>query len=301
MFKQVHELLIEAGMDAEEAYDYNKERTPHMRISRVGYPIVSTLLEDFVFSKLPVVPDVRVKTEREINSSKVKRLMATGSGYLFEQIVADILRQNKELEVRNQYFVSYGESLRLNGSCDMVAFNHGNSTMTVVECKSLKYGTLKEVKSQALENDSSSGYTSQLAVYIEALKQSFPNWTVNGCWMVWAKASASLFKVPFTLDSELIAKEALEKVRLYSLFASLYEAKNYEACLDMLNLLTLPTKPPVYAYYANSCPAHYSPWCNMLIDEIGEPYDEAKEHLKLMLEYSFTKDLTLAQNLLDLV
>jgi hypothetical protein len=303
--KNVHDYLQLSGLDAEEAYNYNKDLQPHMRISRVGLPLVDTLLTDFVFPKLPVLPQ-RPKTKERLNADYVKRSMSQATGYLFEQLVIDVLSKEVDLEVRKQIKLEYHN---LSGTCDILVFNHKEKKATVVECKALKYGTKKESCVMALFNNDLSGYTSQLAIYKEAAALKFPEYTTDATWMVWAKKSASLFKVPFHVsgaDSKLLAADSVEKTNNYAKFKSAFEAKDQEACLRFLKVDELPTKNYGFGGYKEAaCPMHFNPWSKTLLDEDGLPYDDAETTLALMLCYSMNRipemSSQIEENLLSLV
>lgn len=300
-FANVHDLLQSAANDAKVAYEYNLHLPNHMRISRVGQPLVSLLLEDFVFSRLPNIAPVKVLSEKARNQDKVKRTMAQATGYIFEQVVIDILKQNPLLEVMPQHRVKLGS---LSGTCDILVVNTLEARATVVECKALKYGTKKDACAQALFNDSSTGYLSQLAIYRQAVQQEYGLYDVDAYWMVWCKESASLFKVAFdesgTNYNEL-EKEALQKCHEYSVFELAAELKNFGYCLNALDLNRLPLKKPYYSGFAPACPIHYSPWSKLLLDEDGQPWEDADENLSLMLKVSLENDGQAAETLLKLL
>lgn len=299
-FANVHDLLLAAGSDAQIAYEYNLDKPQHMRISRVGQPLVSLLLEDFLFSKLPELPK-KPLTEVQENGKKIKALMAQGTGYYFEQVVIEILKKNPNLKIFPQYKVDLGY---LSGTCDIVVVNEAEARVTVVECKALKYGTKKEACSEALFNDMSTGYLSQLTVYKHALQQEYGLYEVDACWMVWCKATASHFKVKLQ-ESKVNEQELIDLVKMkcmaYKLFASFYNAKDLDQCLNMLNLSSLPLKTPFFSGWSAACSAHYSPWIHLLLDETGVPWEDAEDHLKLMLKVSLENDGQAADSLLQLM
>jgi hypothetical protein len=287
--KNVHDYLQLSGLDAEEAHNYNKDLQPHMRISRVGLPLVDTLIADFVFPKLPELTP-RPKTKERLNADYVKRSMSQATGYLFEQLVIDVLSQEPGLEVHKQMKLEYQN---LTGTCDIIVLNHKDKKATVVECKALKYGTKKECCVSALFNNDLTGYTSQLAIYKEAAALKLPGYTTEATWMVWAKKSASLFKVPFAVsgaDSKLLASDSVDKTNDYANFKSAFEAKDQEACLKILKIDELPMKNYGFGGYKEAaCPIHFSPWSKTLLDENGLPYDDAETTLALMLCFAMNR------------
>lgn len=300
-FSNVHDLLKKAGSDAEAAYSYNLDKPSHMRISRVGQPLVSLLLEDFVFSKLPQLAQKKVLTEAQQNGERVKRTMAQATGYLFEQIVIDLLSQKPDLKIFPQYKVDLGY---LSGTCDIVVVNEAEARVTVVECKALKYSTKREACREALFNDAATGYLSQLAVYKHALKQNYSYHEVNATWMVWCKGSASLFKVPFTeanADEAALMQEVMGKCTAYKNFKLAFESKDIHYCLNFLPLSSLPLKKPFYSGWSATCSAHYSPWASLLVDESGVPWDDYQENLTLMLKVCLSDDVQAKETLLKLI
>jgi hypothetical protein len=299
----VHDLLLNAGSDAKVAYEYNLGKPNHMRISRVGQPLVSLLLEDFVFSKLPELPKKQL-TERQKNQEKVKRVMAQATGYLFEQAVIDILKEQPNLEIKAQHKVNLNN--KLTGTCDILAVNTEEARATVIECKALKYNTKKEACYSALFNDSATGYLSQLAVYREAIQQEYGLYDVQAYWMVWCKGSAQLFKVPFEesgYDATTVVATAMDKVEAYANFKLMYEAKDSPSLLFALTdrLHTLPLRQPYFSGYSAACSAHYSPWSALLLDVDGVPFDDAKDFLELMLKVSLQNDGQAKETLLQLM
>lgn len=299
-FTNVHDLLLAAGNDAKVAYEYNLDKPNHMRISRVGQPLVSLLLDDFIFPCLPQLPK-KPLTELQQNGQTIKRLMAQGTGYYFEQVIIEILKKNPDLKILPQYKVDLGY---LSGTCDIVVINEAEARVTVLECKALKYGTKKEACTDALFNDPSTGYLSQLTVYKHALEREYGLYEVQAFWMVWCKASASHFKVALSesnVNEAALMLDVQAKCEGYKSFKALCEAKDFNGCLSALNLSSLPLRKPYYSGWSAGCSTHYNPWSNLLLDEDGTPWEDAEENLNLMLKVSLENDVQAKEILLQLM
>lgn len=298
---KVHDLLSCAAFDAEEAYTYNFNKPNHMRISRAGLPLVSMLLEDFVFPSLPEPPKKQM-TERKLNAETIKHQMALSSGYVFEQVIVGILKNNQKLIVKPQYKVNTGV---LSGTADIITINESEARVTVVECKALKWSTKKEACLNSLFNDNSTGYLTQLALYKHALEQQYTGsgYKVDACWMVFCKASANTFKVPFNKTPDelsTLVKAAEDKVYKYNLFKQKFSDKDLNSCLSMLDVSTLPLKDSMYSSFVASCPAHYNDWIDLLVDESGLPWEETYDHLTLMLEAAILDSEQAKETLLNI-
>lgn len=292
--KNTHELLEQAATDAKEAYEYNLNLKPHMRMSRAGYPLVSLLLEDFVIPMLPrIAPPY--KTERQQTQYDISRTMAQSTGYLFEQVIKQQLE--KTLIVKPQYLVSVAS---MKGSCDMITIDKEKNLVSVVECKALKYSTKQEATTKALCNDGATSYTSQLALYKEGIRYAFPDYRVEAYWMLWCKASASFFKVPFLFSSEDIVNVIESKVRSYNQFKAYFEARDLSNCVDYLRFDTLPLKEPFFSSFSASCPFHFSPWSNVFLDKEGYPFLDSTEVMTTVLETLFSGDKEAIDKLIEL-
>jgi hypothetical protein len=288
--KLTHEILSQAALDSEVAYEYNKDKPPHMRISRAGQPLVSLLLEDFIFPKLPKLPLPTIeKTPAKLNGERVKRTMANATGYVFEQVVIDILKENPDVEVLPQVKLNYSN---LSGTCDVLLFNKKTKTATVVECKALKHSTKKSCVEESILNDTLTGYITQLAIYKEAVALQHLDYQVKALWMVWAKGSASLFKIDFDSlklpDSSVsYALAAVKKTNDYNAFKVAVAQKDFKFCMDLLDLSTLPAKGyNGYDRLSNTCSIQFNPWSDLLIDLEGYAYTDSITALELMVAYA---------------
>lgn len=280
---ETHELLQEAANDAKEAYEFNKDREPNMRMSRAGLPLMQLVLEDIVIPKLP-----KRETRTKITSD-VSKKMALGNGHLFEKVVGEELRKtfaDTAYQVKKQVPLNYNG---ITGTADFVVSNDERKLHLVVECKSLNIRTLKEAKETKLYTDNW-GYFSQLLLYCAALSQAYPDYTVHGQWEVWAKQSNRKFTTSF---DDANADEFLAHINArhkhYQSFKQAFDKQETSTCISILSSFDdpLPVCNFYYGNLANSCGLHYSPWSKIVIDEDGLMLDNWQQRLKIALAFCF--------------
>lgn len=267
--QEVHQVLEEAARDAKEAYEYNLDRKPSVRMSRAGLSIVQLFLEDIL---LPTLPRIKTVKERK-RDWLLTQNMNIGIGHLYSKVVGKgLVRDFPDFEHYPEAKVSYvKDGYSIPGTCDHLLVSHKQKRIVVVECKAPNTKTKKESEAKVLAEGW--GYPMQLALYIESLKQIYPDYQIEGLWSVWAKGANKSFTIGFPLDSEALATLAITRAKAYCELTNYFENKSVDKLMGELVRLNeedpMPDKQIFYGNYSASCEFHFSPWSTYLLDDDG--------------------------------
>lgn len=297
---EIHEILRLAANDSEQAYLENFDREPSMRMSRAGLPLLQLVMEDFIIPKLPVLSSGSPKSSHAEIQKTIRRNMAISSGYLFEKAVGGVLPEEyPEFQVYAQHKLEYKG---ITGTCDFLLVDELQKKAIVIECKALDVQSLTEAKENKLLIDNW-GYLTQMCLYVAAVQDKYPEFSVECQWRLWAKKISKAFTYKPTIDNfASVVSKAEERANNYDWFKRSFEAKSTTSCLDSAFSFDdpLPLKTFHYGHLAASCGLHFSPWSSAILDEDGLLRTDAEDNLKRMLEFVFTPEPT-KQQLLSLM
>jgi hypothetical protein len=302
---RVVQILAEAAAEADEANNYNKATSPHIRCSRAGLPLIQQVVEDKIISKLPHQENNfwKAKEEDEFsllspNQSQMKFEMAIAQGYLFERVVAWQLQQ-----AFPKAFIQHNVDLEfegLGGHCDFLVINEEEKQAIVIECKAIGAFSEKEAREKVLSDNY--GYFTQLSLYQAAIHKQLPDYEVRGEWRVWNKRQDQALTIPYELpfrEALKVANKASKKAELYERACSLFDQQKTDELIHFLFNFSdpFPPKKQTRAYYLGTCSFHFSPWCSLLLNEKGEFNKQASNNLRLMIQAALGEEKAL-QNIL---
>lgn len=267
--QEVHQVLEEAARDAKEAYEYNLDRKPSVRMSRAGLSIVQLFLEDIL---LPTLPNLK-STKAKKGDWLLTQNMNIGIGHLYSKAIGKgLVRNFPDLDYYPEAKVSYvKDGYSIEGTCDHLLMSHKQERIMVIECKALNTKTKKESEAKVLAEGW--GYPMQLALYIESLKQLYPGYDIEGVWSVWAKQANKSFTIDFHLDAEALADLAIRRTKAYCDLTRYFANKSVDKVMSELVRLNeedpMPDKQIFYGNYSASCGFHFNPWAAYLLDDDG--------------------------------
>lgn len=290
----IHEILRLAAEDSEQAYNDNLNREPSMRMSRAGLPLLQLVMEDFILPKLP-----SVLPEQPVNSGtlqkSIRREMAISTGFLYEKVVGQHLydEYNGQYEVWSQQKLEYKG---ITGTADYLLIDHQGNRAIVVECKALDVQSLTEAKENKLLVDNW-GYLTQMCLYLAAVRQKYPEYTVEGQWRLWAKKISKSFTYKYqTTTPDEQTDTALWRAEAYEYFKAHFVKGSSEDLakfvLKKTNKDHLPLRSFHYGHLTGSCGFHFSPWAAAILDEDGCLLSDADDRLRKLIEYVFIESPT---------
>lgn len=273
--------LTTAAAEAASSNEYNTDKEPGMRASRAGLPLLQLVMEDLVIPKLAPVTS-NYKPDEFVHTMRI------ATGYLFEQAVA--------AHLENAYPASAGWHLYnqetfdiagVSGHADFVLINTITKATIVIECKALKAYSVEEVKYQKLLTDNW-GYLTQMVLYVEAVREQFPGYSVKGIWYVWIKQLEKHTKIVLPLttsDRECILSEVQAKVKEYDTFKQLVADGRLEKAAQFVfeHTTYLPEKTRSGGYWKGTCALHFNRYSELLVDNTGFMVDDAEENFTRML------------------
>lgn len=281
------QVLSNAAIQAKEAEEYNSSREPGFRMSKAGIPVLFCFLEDFTIPKLIEKKLTFVDRSTLPSQSAVEKTINVSIGYLFEQIVGLTLKEEyPSYELHHDVELEYKGIL---GHSDWLLTSE--ESIILVECKAITCYEASSARETKLQVDNY-GYRTQMALYLSALRQRFPDKAIKAEWRVWSKPLSRYFRIePYMSEYTVnqLAEQAVAKKHIYELAKELCVKGEFNTAASILLNATvdIPLKEKTRTYWKGTCSFHFTEYSKLILDYQGRLKRGASEWIVKFLKAGF--------------